>query len=71
MQHTVIVSSFIFQSGRSSGVFIKMFLHAYSWRDLDLIPVGPSSVSKEIRQLYTQQKLQGMKTYGTFLQAAW
>lgn len=39
-----------------------MFLHAYSWRDLGLTPVGPKLCFKEIRQLYMSQKLQGMKT---------
>lgn len=43
-----------------------MFLHTYSWQDLGLTPVGPKFCFKEIRQLYMQQKLQGMKTYGIF-----
>ena len=53
---------FIFQSIRNSGVFKKMFLHTYSWRDLGLTAVGPKLCFKEIRQLYMPQKLQGMKT---------
>lgn len=65
MQHTVIVSSSFFKVAEVlesyKDVFTRLLLAGFRFDSS-----GAQLCFKEIRQLYMQQKLQGMKTYGTF-----